>query len=173
MRSEAVQIDLSSATVSQPAQDVAHAAHDNLIRLDDNTLVDIGMTQETLDTLTAEVIREFASGPRIEADPAQETATFAQLLRAALGPKTMAAIVYFANRIGWSSVNAGRRRWAPYARKSGIAGIVFRLVLGAADRASGIKGVTESIVRDTVVGAVIMSLAYLAVMSQLGDSGGC
>ena len=118
MRSEAVQIDLSSATVSQPAQDVAHAAHDNLIRLDDNTLVDIGMTQETLDTLTAEVIREFASGPRIEADPAQETATFAQLLRAALGPKTMAAIVYFANRIGWSSVNAGRRRWAPYARKS-------------------------------------------------------
>ena len=146
VRSEAVQIDISSATVSQPAQDVAHAAHDNLIRLDDNTLVDIGMTQETLDTLTAEVIREFASGPRIEVDPAQETATFAQLLRAALGPKTMAAIVYFANRIGWSSVNAGRRRWAPYARKSGIAGIVFRLVLGAADRASGIKGVTESIV---------------------------
>ena len=46
---------------------------------------------------------------------------------------------------------------------------MFRLVLGAADRASGIKGVTESIVRDTVVGAVIMSLAYLAVMSQLGD----
>ena len=45
VRSEAVQIDLSSATVSQPAQDVAHAAHDNLIRLDDNTLVDIGMTQ--------------------------------------------------------------------------------------------------------------------------------
>ena len=30
-------------------------------------------------------------GPRIEADPAQETATFAQLLRAALGPKTMHA----------------------------------------------------------------------------------
>ena len=45
VRSEAVQIDLSSATVSQPAQDVAHAAHDNLIRLDDNTLVDIGRKQ--------------------------------------------------------------------------------------------------------------------------------
>ena len=32
VRSEAVQIDISSATVSQPAQDVAHAAHDNHIQ---------------------------------------------------------------------------------------------------------------------------------------------
>ena len=56
---------------SQPAQDVAHAAHNNLIRLDDNTLVDIGMTQEMLDSLTADAIREFMSEPRTLSGPEQ------------------------------------------------------------------------------------------------------
>eukprot|EP01043_Picozoa_sp_COSAG02_P067829 COSAG02_NODE_11044_length_1805_cov_23.563306_2_plen_234_part_00 len=131
---------------------------------------DVGVSQEVLDSLTAEVLREFASEPRLEVDPAQNTATFAQLLHASVGIKTLATIVYFANRIGWHTVDAGRRKWAPYARKSGIAGRVFRFALGSADRVRGLPGVTETIVRDTFVGAVIISLAYMTVMSQLGDT---